>query len=103
MNPEDDFDSSDIEIPDEALAPSRFLNAGQRSIEAMVNRKVEIRKISKFYEKTLRFGDGAAMTQYSQHLWSNRFDGFRKDLLGEESASHLQSHHSAFDIILIYC
>lgn len=81
---DDDFNSSDIDIPEEAIVAPRWKDAGAKSIARMIDEKVENRLFSKVFEKTLTFQKGAPGTKYAQQLWSNRFNATRAEIFAEE-------------------
>ena len=76
MADNDDFNSSDIEVPEPAQNP-RFKRRGEQSIREIIEHAHEDRVASKVFEKSFTFGRGAPLTQTTQKLWSNRFDAVR--------------------------
>ncbi|KAH7412525.1 hypothetical protein BKA64DRAFT_770267 [Cadophora sp. MPI-SDFR-AT-0126] len=75
---DDDINSSDIEVE---LPVDPFASAGTRSIQEMLEFSVVDRLESKKRSKQLRFSHGSKKTQYINHLWYNRFQGFRSGVL----------------------
>ncbi|KAK9234527.1 hypothetical protein V1525DRAFT_412862 [Lipomyces kononenkoae] len=78
MDQDDDFNSSDIEY---GPATKVFAYAGAQSVEQMLQHAVEDRLESKQRAKQLTYVHGSKWTQYINHLWYNRFTGFRATVL----------------------
>lgn len=76
---EDDFNSSDIEIPVAQANP--HAHRGQQSIEAFIASAFQDRTASKIQSKTLQQIDGSIGTRMARELWANRFDAFRTHTL----------------------
>jgi hypothetical protein len=70
---DDDFNSSDIEIPDK---PNPYARLGEDSINSMLNRQFEDRVESKIAPKQLQQVTGAPSTQINRALWFQRFTKF---------------------------
>ena len=82
MDPADDFNSSDIELPE--APPDPHAHLGSRSIAAMIETASRDRVQSKIESKMLRQDSGAPATQLQRRLWSNRFDAFRTHTLKQK-------------------
>jgi hypothetical protein len=71
---DDDFNSSDIEIPEPA--PNPYAHLGQESIEKLLERATEHRLMTKLRVKQLENVHGAITTISGRRLWNNRFKAF---------------------------
>jgi hypothetical protein len=82
MNVEDDFNSSDLEVP-ESINPNA--NLGKASIEAMLADAFELRKSTKVKGKQINSLNvlGAPGTQKDRSRWANRFSSFYSVVLGK--------------------
>lgn len=76
------FNSSDVEMSPQA--PTRFSNAGKASIDAIIDSAMQDRISSKKRTRELTFSLGTPGVQYNNSLWSNRFQAFREETLGED-------------------
>jgi hypothetical protein len=77
-NDQDDFNSSDIEIP-ETINP--HAHRGMMSIQRMIATAFEDRVQSKIQSKSLTNSAGAPGTIIARSTWINRFDSFRQNTL----------------------
>jgi hypothetical protein len=75
---DDDFNSSDIEIPD---VHNPYTSLGQDSISKLVANSTKHRITSKVRVKTLQYISGAEPTIKQRNLWANRFRDFCKSTL----------------------
>ena len=82
---EDDFNSSDIELPPAPANP--HAHRGIQSIEAMIASAFQDRRDSKIQSKTLQLDHGAPGTVVARTTWANRFDAFRVHTLRKRSVS----------------
>jgi hypothetical protein len=73
MDGDDDFNSSDIEIPEK---PNPYAHLGEDSILSMLNRQFDDRVESKIGSKQLQQVSGAPNTRYTRALWFERFKQF---------------------------
>ena len=78
---DDTINSSDIEMSP-PRPNKRFVNAGQLSIQQLVDNAVADRFASKKEVRALTFTKGTLQQQYSPTLWLNRFNTFRAQTLG---------------------
>jgi hypothetical protein len=71
---DDDFNSSDIELPEPPSNP--YAHFGQESIEKLLDRATEHRIMTKVQVKQLSDNTGAITTLNGRQLWNNRFKAF---------------------------
>jgi hypothetical protein len=79
---DDDFNSSDIELPE--AQPNPHAHRGAQSIESMIKSAFQDRRESKIQSKMLQHGAGAPGTVVARNIWSNRFDWFRTHTLNKK-------------------
>lgn len=75
----DDFNSSDVEIPE--AAPRRFAHNGKRSIDSMLQNATDIRRSTKIAVAQRARNFTAPSTESQYELWTNRFKQFLTDVL----------------------
>jgi len=78
VNDQDDFNSSDIEIPE---TTNPHAHRGMQSIQRMIATAFEDRVQSKIQSKSLTHSAGAPGTIIARSTWINRFDSFRQNTL----------------------
>ena len=88
------INSSDIEDLS-PRPPSKYTNAGQASINRMIDSAFKDRLDSKKIVKKLTFTKGRPHAQYQNALWMGRFQAFREAALGAD----LRESPSADDIM----
>lgn len=79
MDDHDDFNSSDIEMPEQR--PNPHAQLGRASIEAMLQNTLEHRVQSKVKSAQLTFVHGAPGTRTDRSRWANRFSAFCEKVL----------------------
>lgn len=85
--PEDeDFNSSDVEIPE--TGPSKSRQIGKTSLDTILAHAEEDRILSKRQEKTLSYHAAAPTTQQVVDLWSVRLQSFMTNTLRLRYVSH---------------
>ena len=86
------INSSDVEFSPQRA--SRFGNAGQTSIQHMIEHAMSDRLSSKKVVRQLEFTKGRPHTQYQNSLWMRRLQSFRSETLG----ANLDKAPSAEDV-----
>lgn len=76
---DDDFNSSDLELPD--AQPNPHAHRGAQSIKSMIESAFQDRRDSKLQSKMLQDSAGAPGTVIARNTWANRFDWFRTHTL----------------------
>lgn len=74
----DGYNSSDEEFEE---APNPYANVGKASIEAIIDKATEFRKLSKQFVKRLRPTLQAPKSTYNVNLWGNRLETFMSSSL----------------------
>jgi hypothetical protein len=75
---DDDFNSSDLEIPERS---NPYADLGKDSIKQMLDNAFEDRKDSKIQSKQLIFTASCPGTLVDMSRWANRFKSFRESTL----------------------
>ena len=75
---DDDYDSSDIEVPE---VHNPYAHLGRKSIISMLANADEDRAESKIKSMQLRDRDGAPGTLRVRAIWLNRFEEFAQGVL----------------------
>ena len=75
----EDFNSSDIEMPEPR--PNPYAQLGRANVEAMLQNTLEHRVQSKIKSAQLTFVHGAPGTRMDRSRWANRFSAFCEGIL----------------------
>ncbi|PVH99893.1 hypothetical protein DM02DRAFT_413875 [Periconia macrospinosa] len=96
---DDDYDSSDIEVPPTNTTPKVF---GKASIDRIIDNAKEDRRSSKIAFKTLALTHNSPGAEYASSLWVSRFQAFREHTLRQPTTQPFTSEDLIrfFDVII---